>query len=616
MRALVLAPLLAACLSTSAFAHGGVWRPPGGDVSQPGSAGAPTTGGRGGATVGGGVRKGSPDLDRWDAWWYFQREAYLPRHTVGRTGGNDTLRTTGFLTGRAAPSAGPAGPLLPDDSRARVLPVLVAALKDRSAEVVDAAAVALGRSVETAAGGPFLPPLEKTLAHSQRTPQQAAVLGLGILGGAESAALLREIAVDSEAGRKLCDATGPLDDLLRGLAVLALGLTNQRENVAILAEVARSPQTPRDVAGSAVLALGLHRDSAPAAASELVKLLDDATLEREVRAQVPIALHRLPDTRGLLPRFVEMLRDEKTTPLVARSLTIALGNLALPEETEVVDLLLTTAKRHSDSGTRHFAMLSMGRLFERSATATEDAKALRQKAQEWLLVELREPDRRTNRPYAALALALIGRGDRASAVDGRCSALSQLSGAKLLETFDDEKDPSLRGAIAISLGLLQPSGAGPKLVAELDLTENPVLKGYFATALGLLGERSAIPKLRALLQDRSLAPAVRIEVARALGMLEDRAFEQQLLELLARAEDLPQAAACAKAIGLLGGRASVDPLLALAQDANLPEFRRAFAVVSLGLLSEKTEMPWNAPYLIDANFTTLLRPLQEIFDIL
>jgi len=109
---------------------------------------------------------------------------------------------------------------------------------------------------------------------------------------------------------------------------------------------------------------------------------------------------------------------------------------------------------------------------------------------------------------------------------------------------------------------------------------------------------------------------VRIEVARALGMLEDRAFEQQLLELLAKAEDLPQAAACAKAIGLLGGRASVDPLLALAQDANLPEFRRAFAVVSLGLLSEKTEMPWNAPYLIDANFTTLLRPLQEIFDIL
>jgi len=614
MRSAIGSAFLVAAMASGAFAHGGVWRPPGGDVTQPGSAGAPTTGGRGGVTTGGAVRKGSPILDRWDAWWYFQREAYLPRHTIGREGVQ--TGATGYLTGRGADDAPPGGPLLPDDARALVLPVLVAALSDRSTEVVDAAAIALGRSVETAAAGPFLDPLGRTLAHSHRTPQQAAVLGLGILGGPEAAAMLRHVAADAPAGRKLCGATGPLDDLLRGLACLALGLTNQRENVALLAGIARAPDSPRDVAASAVLALGLHGDSAPAAARELLKLLEDSALDREVRAQVPIALHRLPGTRGMMPRLAELLANPQTPAELTRSLAIALGNVALPEEAEVVDGLLAIAKRHADALTRHFAMLALGRLFERGGAPDDAARELRRKAQEWLLGELRDPERRTSRPFAAIALGLIGRGDRLAAHDGSFSALTKLAARKLLDTLDEERDPSLRGAVSIALGLIGPPEAGPRLRAELDVADNPVLKSHFSTALGLLGERDAIPRLRELLQDRSLHPSVRIDVARALGMLGDRQFEKQLLQLLAGADDVPQAAAFAKALGLLGGRGAVEPLVQLAGRRELPEFRRAFAVVSLGLLAEKTELPWNAPYLIDANFTTPLRPLQEVFDVL
>ncbi len=614
MRAVLGAFLVLFVMTSSAFAHGGVWRPPGGDVTQPGSAGAPTTGGRGGVTTGGGFRKGAPVLDRWEAWWYFQREGYLPRHASDRIG--VATGQPGFLTGRGATSTPSGGPLLADDARARVLPVLVAALKDRSAEVVDAAAIALGRSVEPGAAGPFLAPLERTLAHAQRTPQQAAVLGLGILGGPQAAALLREIAADSTEGRRLCGETGPLDELLRGLAALGLGLTNQSENVAPLAELARAPQTSRELAASAVLALGLHRDAAAQAATELVKLLEDETLDRAVRAQVPIALQRLPDSRAILPRLAELLADRQIPDELARSLAIALGSLALPEEVESVDALLTTAKQHHDSTTRHFATLALGRLFERCGAPDDVARAQRQKTQEWLISELRDPDRRTSRPFAALALGLIGRGDRLSSPDGRRSALTQLSASRLLETLDLERDPSLRGAVAIALGLLDPPDAGARLRVELDVADHPVLKGHLATAVALLAERGAIPTLRTFLQDRSLLPAVRIDVARALGMLEDRTFETQLLELLARADDLPQAAAFAKALGLLGGRDAVEALVKLAEQRELPEFRRAFAVVALGLLAEKSRLPWNAAYLIDANFTTLLRPLQEVFDIL
>jgi HEAT repeat protein len=612
-RALAVSALISS-LAASAFAHGGVWRPPGGDVTQPGGAGAPTTGGRTGVTTGGTARKGSPVLDRWDAWWYFQREAYLPRHTTGRDAA--TTGAAGYLTGRAASPEPAAGPLLPDPARARVLPILVAALTDRSAEVVDAAAVALGRSVETAAGGPFLDPLARTLAHPHRTPREAAALGLGILGGPEAAAMLREIAADTPQGRKLCGATGPLDELLRSLAALGLGLTNQPENVSVLAKLAGAPDSSRELAASAVLALGLHRDAASAAASELLKLLEDAALDREVRAQAPIALHRLPGTRGFLPKLVEMVGNPATHVELSRSLVIALGNLAVPEEVEVADALLAVARRHPDGPTRHFAMLALGRLFERRGELGEAGRESRRKAQECLLAELRDPDRRTSRPFAAIALGLIGRGDRVHARDGGCSALTQLAARRMIELLDEERDPSLRGALAIALGLIDPPEAGPKLRAELDVAADPVLKSHFSTAVALLGEREAIPRLRELLQDRSLQPGVRIDVARALGMLGDVQFERQLLELLAKADDIPQAAAYAKALGLLGGSGAIDALVELAEQEQLPEFRRAFAVVSLGLLAEKTELPWNAAYLIDANFTTVLRPLQEVFDIL
>lgn len=597
----------------SALPHGAVWRPPSDGVTNPGGAGAPTTGGRGPSTGGVGARRSAPNLDRWEAWWYFQREAYLPRHAAGRLETQSSV--PGYLSGRSdrMPTD---SPLLPSEARNRLLPYLITALRDESTEVVDAAAIALGRSVATGMAGPFLAPLQKTLAHAERTPRQAAVLGLGILGGPEAAALLREIVVDSGEGRRLCDATGPLDELLRGLAALALGLTDQRENIELLAGLARAPTADREIAAACVLALGHHASHAPFALAELARLLEDGSLDRDVRAQVPIALQRLPGGRALLGTLLRLLAEKSTSDEVSRSLVIALGALAQPDEAEVVEALLRAADDHTDSVTRHLALLSMGRVYERGGAPDDASAALRKRVQEKLLAEVRDPERRTNRAYAALALGIIGRGDRALAKDGTASAMTGLVGAKLIEELEGARDPSLRGAFALALGLMGEPEAGPKLKTTLEGTSNPIEQGHLALACALAGERSAIPTLRERLGDRSLHPTVRIDCARALGLLEDRGFEGELLARMATADDLPQAAAYAKALGLLGGRAAVEPLLELAQTQSLPEFRRAFAVVALGLLAEKSELPWNAGYLIDANFTTLLRPLTEVFDIL
>ncbi|MBM4016366.1 MAG: HEAT repeat domain-containing protein [Planctomycetes bacterium] len=609
--------LLAGTVATFApagWSHGANWRPPSDGTTNPGSAGAPTTGGRGPATGGRGARSVAPTLDRWEAWWYFQRESYLPRHTVGRM--STQTGAAGFLTGRGDAPDGDSSPLLQADARHRVLAALIPLLGDGSTEVVDAAAIALGRSVPTEMAGPFLAPLTRTLAHAERTPRQAAAIALGILGGPEAAELLREIAADTPRGRKVCDATGPIDDLLRGLAVLALGLTDQAGNIAPLVALAREPAGDREIAASAVLALGLHAGQAPHALTELQKLLGDDSLDREVRAQVPIALQRLPGGRALLPRFVVMLADKGTCNEVARSLAIALGALSRPEEAEALAELRRAGKEHSDSLTRHLAMLSLGRVFERAGALNEAGKTVRREVQEWLLAEVRDPTRGANRPFAALALGLAGRGDRLASSDGRVSAATQRTAALLDEELDATRDPSLQGALAIALALMDGAGCGPKLAGKLTAGGNPVLQGHLATACAIADATSAVPTLRKLLVDGSTHPAVRIDVARALGLLADRSLEPELIDAIAAVEDLPRAAAFAKALGLLGGKAAIDPLLELANREQLPEYRRAFAVVALGLLAEKSELPWNSRYLIDANFTTLLRPLQEVFDIL
>jgi HEAT repeat protein len=622
MRALVIAlpaaALSLALLSGPLCAHGGVWRPVGGGPTQPGGAGAPTTPGGGGPATAGG-RKASSDLDRWEAWWYFQREAYLPRHTVARHD-RELTSAAGSLVGRGNIGMPPTSPLLPEETRATVLPVLLAALKDGNSEIVDAAAIALGRSVETDASGPFLDPLEKTLGHKVRSPQQAAALALGMLAAPEAAAVLREVVSDSTAGRAAVGVSGPVDELLRGLAALALGFCNDRESVALLAKIARAPESGRDLAGSAVLGIGLHQKQSAFATVELVKLLEDVALDREVRAQVPIALQRLDGARALLPKMLELFKDPRTQNDVARSLAIALGNVALPEEAEVVEALLAASRHHDDPLTRHFAILALGRLFERAGPLTKEGEALRAKVHAEFLTAAKDASRRSTRPYAALALALIGRGEQSTAAaaggDGKTSLATAASIRVLNQGFLFENDPSLRGAFTIALGLIGATESAKALRIELESTQIPQLRGHLATALALMHDEAAVPKLRELLEDRSVSPELRIDAARALGMLGDRGFEPRLIELLGEADDIPRAAAFAKALGLLGSRRSADSLIALAQRHDLPNVRRAFAIVALGLLAEKSEQPWNVRYLIDANFTTPLRPLMEVFDIL
>jgi hypothetical protein len=411
-----------------------------------------------------------------------------------------------------------------------------------------------------------------------------------------------------------------VDAKMRGLAALALGLLDASSSVPILLQQARSATTPREVAASCVLALGLHASRALQVAQELLAMLRDPQLDREVKAQIPIAMQRLPAqaARPLLTQLVKMLQNPKNSNELRRSLAISLGNLATVEDTEVISALQRALKEDRDIMVHHFACIALGRISEQQEPlATSEALAAYKEIAGQLLRELRFPRERGAQAFAGLAIGLFLRGpDVAEMQWSKRQKIGDLLLQKLRETFDQAADPSTRGALAIGLGLAGDAQAPPLLRRALRSTKNPPLQGHLALGLGLLGDRSALEELRPLVHRKGMTQEYRLDVVRALALLRDRESPEMLVQLLTEARDLPGAAAAAKGLGLVGDRQAAAPLLELVQRPREQDVRRAFGVVALGLLAEKTPVPWNYVYAVDGNYTIVHRPLEEVLSIL
>src|SRR5690606_31509629 len=109
--------------------------------------------------------------------------------------------------------------------------------------------------------------------------------------------------------------------------------------------------------------------------------------------------------------------------------------------------------------------------------------------------------------------------------------------------------------------------------------------------------------------------ALQVELATALRLLGDGGAAARLVTLVSEADSFAVASAAGRALGQVGGRDAIDPLLALLDDRSRPEPVRAIAAVALGLIAEKTDEPWNAPLSVDSNYLTGLGVQRSILDI-
>ncbi len=619
-------------LASRGLGHGGTIPPPppppdlrltavkNANSPGPGNPGSPgptvkggTTGGIRGASGPTTGRRGSAEtLDRWEFWWEANKDGYL----VLRDDAPTTTASAGFA-GRVH-AAPPTRRVASAEVRARILPALLAALSDPEAEVVDSAALALGRSVKPDEAMLAFTPLVRTLDHPGRTAREAAVLALGVVGSADATSTLRELLLDSDEGRRLTAHPAGVEEQVRAFAAAALGLIGDPAAIEDL-ERCLEPAiagASRSLSQLALLSLGNVRGDATGVVAFLIKAMSRREIDPIVRAHAPIALARLAATpeglsaaRSALGTLVNALASDKTEADLRRSVAVALGRLASIEDAEALAALKTLVLRGADGPARQFALIALAEIGARDAEARRHGP-LHAELEQFLLRQLVDPARASLKPFAALALGIWGRSE-AALPDAR-----ERVTVKLLDHFDSERDSSNRAAIALSLGLLDAREAVAPLALAFADAGDPSFKGYVALSLGLLRARERSELLRSELERPALAPLFETQLALALGLMGDPRAVPTLVARLSRADTFAEVSSDAQALGLIGDESAVEPLVLLLGDAKAPAARRGVAAVALGLLARKGDLPWNEPFRAASNYCARSVALAEIADLL
>ncbi len=571
----------------------------GGPAVLPPGRGGPGAGGPVTTRGGGRKRRGATAIDGWESWWEYNKDPYLrgrARSSVP-TGDRAFLRRDGarLAVGRFARPTD-------DDVRGEVVPALVRALSVDDAEILDSATIALGRVAEPDIGG-VARTLREQLASRHATVRQSGLLALGILGDRASAPILWGVMSDTSAGRSALG--GEVTAVERAFAAFALGFACGPEMVPqIVRLVERTRDDDVEVVAGAVLSLGLVREAATTTIPVLAALLDDRRIDRRIRSQVPIALARLgDDAAALVPRLLDLATDRRQDDDLRRSSVIALGRLASIEDAEVVAALRKVVRKESDAPLRRFSLVALGRILARAPH--DDAG---KRIHDLLQLELADPSYRTDVAWTALALGVGAHGlDPTSELRARAAK-------GLVSAFRSTRSPSDVGALAIAIGLAEDRDAGPLLLDRFAETRDAALRARLAVGLGLVGHHGAAAALtEAMLDERDAA--LRIELATGLRLLGDAAAGERLVETMRTAPTFAVAAAAGRALGQVGDRTAVAPLVALLDDREQKEPVRAFAAVALGLIAEKGDEPWNAPLSVDSNYLVGLQVQRAVLDI-
>ena len=573
----------------------------------PGGAVTPAPGGRGPATPGGKKNHGATTFDRWESWWELNRDPYL----LLRTQADSRVKSgpQAFLTGvgrrvEAAPWSRPTRDQLHDT----IIPALKAGVHSGEKRIADSAILALGKVTPTLDAPLVADDLKGMLGSPHLSVRQAAILGLALLGDRSELPVLWGIMNDTTAGRKLTGSKGAVLDHDRAIAALALGFS---QGGSMAPQLCRLIERSKDVelVGSAVLSLGMMHDAAGQTVPFLSSLLENKRLDARVRAQIPISLARLGEiSQTSLPLLMRLVENEDEVRDVRISAVIAIGRLATADDDHLIQVVRKLIARSHDAQLRHFAIMTFGRIGASvRALATSDEAG--ERVLRYLSAEISDPRNRADLPWAVLAAGIAGYELSASSKE-RVRIAEQI-----ITLMKRTNNPSHEGAMAIALGLLDLDAAGPHLQKRLQESHDTNLQGCVAVGLGLMRFRGAADELRALVTGEKTNAELRITVATDLGAMGDGIACGSLLDMLSDSPTFAETVSIARALGQIGDSQAVERLAALALDPTRKIEVRSYSCVALGLIAEKTSMPWNTPLSVDANYLVSLQSQSEVLNL-
>jgi len=545
------------------------------------------------------------ERDSWQTWWdrnlaefvwndAASGQALRPRPVTAA--GSGALVGLGRRTADERPARG--------EIYTHVVPSLLELLTDPDTEVVDAAARALGATVEAPFGGTVIEALQPLLEHHDLRVQTSATLALGLLGDAQAGPLLLDLARCSSAGHRLVGGASEVPRTIRLAATLALGYADDPASVAALIDlVERLPESESETRQCAVHALGIMRNpETRVALSYLGAKLSDERLDPRVRAAIPTALARHGQVDAIDP-LLALCADRDTDDVVRQSAVIALGRLADVDHARVLEALQHLAEDAKNAPTRHFAYISLGRIGARSGSGPDEAGG-HQRLERWFVGAIDEPARSIDRPWAALAAGAYAHGHAAS---------RSVFAGPLQAQYDDLKDPEMRGAFALALGLARVQQAAPALRADFEHAGDEAFASHLALALGLMGDEASAGDLHAVFNSQGRDPALIYAAGLACRLLGDQGATTIAADRLDDEGSLDGRLGLAAALGAIGQRSALAALHAATLDQQLDPTSRAGACLALGRVTGTRTAPWQSTLLVDSNYMLdESLPLEEI----
>ncbi len=548
----------------------------GGDSGGPstgggGSGPAPSSGGPGGPSTGGGAGRPTssskgPGYEDWTFWWNFNKDEILLLKSEVKKAQTGTRSGTSVHTFGRKKSDTQVKSATQAAINDKIVPALRDMLdqKDLNFDIQSAAALALAKIGDTS----IVPTLKKMARNDKtgggyhRVVEESAALAFGLLQ--EDTDEVRDFLIEL-VGDKERNAS-----YVRPFAAISLGLLGDKNDkdgkvtqalVAILA----GKETKQDIKPTALVALGL--------------LENDAIV---------------PDLLGMLEKGkADVKGAEELSETELAFVVQALGKIGSPgtEEnpTAVVDAVMARvagkkAKKY-DTNIRRSAAIALGQLAPQCESKTQQSiiKALKGIA--------KDGKDASERNFAMVAMG------RVAAADG-IDAETRVDAIKALQYYLENGKPAnlAQPFAALGMGLI---GRAMKTVPEEEVRKplrakfaeaakgDPRSRAAFAIASGLVKDPMAVPELIAVLKDRGADKRLRGYCAVSLGMIGDSAARDAIRGTLRDDTDRDLRVQTAVAAGLMGDATVIGDLVKILEAEKESQFILGSVALALGQIGDE-----------------------------
>jgi HEAT repeat protein len=459
----------------------------------------------------------------------------------------------------------------------------------------------------------ILEKMKKKLRSRDQEISETATLAIGIANLEEGVPDLFVLAKDTPSGRKLVNRDRT-PFRTRSFACYGLGLIAYAtkdnalkrkvfEEMKVLIE--KDSLNNRDIKVAAFQAIRLLRPSLETKAGKslaasviefLTGYLAKQKANKQVQSHAYTAIADLVgrgdhfDTHGNIRETVSLaLKDRKNKHWIHQSAALALGQMGTPEDSNLCKILQEYMVKGKNQQAKSFCAISLGQI---GGPGNRDflISKLRQKRTKTLL-----------KPWISLGLAIESfRQREMHPTNPQSSAAKEV----VYSAFKKEKNRLTASAFALSLGLMQAKDATVEVIERMQKYRNTQQAcGYMALALGLLGGEGK-NEINSIVDRSSHFETLLSQASISLGLLGDKEIGSRLIKKMKDPSNgLAVQSALAQALGFIGDKRSIRPLVEIMQDSksfkNIP---RAFAAVALGLICDKEEFPWNSKISRNINY--------------